>query len=125
MGIVALLWPVFSIILMAVHFFRNGNPLAALLCLLVLLAFTIRRPWAARIVQICLVLGAVEWGKTTFVLLHARLEIGAPFFRLTFILASVTLLTLASSLVFRTHAVRRHFRDMTAPLDEKDDKHEV
>jgi len=122
MGAISLLWPVASIILLALHFYRNDNAPAALLCAIALLAITIRRPWVVSVLRIGLVLGAVEWGRTTSVLMHARMEAGAPFVRLTLILGSAALLTLASSLVFRTRAVRDYFRDIAEPLCEKDDK---
>lgn len=123
MGILFLLWPILSIIILAMHFYRNGNSLAVLICLFLLLVFMIGRPWAARLLQICLALGAVELGRMTFVLIQARVEAGAPFLRLTFILGSVTLLTFASLLVFRTQTVRCYFKNnITAPSNERDDK---
>lgn len=122
MGIISLLWPFLSIIMLAMHFYRNGNSLAVLFCLFLLLAFMIRRPWVARFLQICLALGAVELGRMMFVLIQARVEAGAPFLRLTFILGSVTLLTLASLLVFRIPTVKSYFKNSTAPLNEGEDK---
>lgn len=122
MGLLSLVWPALSIMTTAAHFYRNGNSSAALLYVFALAAFAVRRPWAVQILQFFLALGVVEWGRTTFMLMHARLETGAPYFRLTLILGSVTLLTLASLLVFRIPTVRRHFTFISAPLDETDEK---
>lgn len=96
------LWPMLSIIMLAMHFYRNGNSLALLLCLFLLPALMVRRPWMTRILQICLVLGAAEWARTTFILIHARVEAGAPFLRLALILVGIALFTLASSLIVPT-----------------------
>jgi len=100
------------------HFYRSGNVPAILFCLFLLAAFLIRRPWAARILQLCLALGAVEWGRTTIILMQARIEAGAPFLRLAFILGCLTLLTASSLFVFRTMAVRRYFNMITEKPNE-------
>lgn len=120
--VLLLLWPATSILLLAAHFYRSGNDLAIWLCLLVLAALVIRRPWAVRIVQAGLVLGAAEWGRTTLMLAQARAEAGMPFLRLACILGGVMLFTLASTFVFRTPTIRRYYTRSTAPSPPKDSK---
>lgn len=90
-----------------------------LLCCILLLAFAVRRPWAFRLLQICLILGAAEWGRTMFVLIDSRIEAGIPFLRLTFILGCVILWNLASLLVFRTAKVRHYFKEVAIMSDEQ------
>ena len=102
--------PVIGFVLLAAHFFRGENLLAALVSVLAIVLVFVRRPWAARTIQVCLVLGSVEWLRSTISLVLSRSEMGEPFLRLTIILGGVTLFTALSSLVFRTSKLRDHFR---------------
>lgn len=97
-------------LVLAAHFLRAGNLLllAATLSLIVLML--VRRSWAARLVQLGLFLGTVEWLRTLIVLVSVRRQSGQPFTRLALILGAVAALTAASALVFRTRTLRRHFR---------------
>lgn len=79
------------------------------LSFLVIFVMFIRRPWAARILQICLIIGALEWVRTTVYLVFARNEQGEPFLRLSLILGLVALFTLLSSLVLRLKRIKSHF----------------
>jgi hypothetical protein len=110
MAIVYLIPPVVGFVLLAAHFFRAENQLAALVSLLMIILVFVRRPWAARTIQVCLVLGSVEWLRSTISLIHSRSEMGEPFLRLAIILGGVALFTALSSLVFRTSKLRSHFR---------------
>ena len=55
---------VLSLLVLGAHFLRVGQVmlLVAVVAMLVLLA--VRRPWAARVVQVGLLLGAFEWIRT-------------------------------------------------------------
>jgi hypothetical protein len=104
------LTPVFlSVLLLGAHFFRAGQPVLVLLALIVPLVLSVRRPWAVRIVQIELIIGAIEWIRTTFILAMARESLGLPWSRLVVILGSVTLLTLFSVLVFESDSLRKRY----------------
>ena len=72
--------------------------------------------WAARTIQVCLVLGSVKWLHSTISLILSRSQMGEPFLRLAIILGGVTLFTALSSLVFRTSKLRDHFRFGQYPL---------
>jgi hypothetical protein len=102
--------PVMGFVLLSAHFLRGENHLAALVSFLMILFVFVRRPWAARTIQVCLVLGSVEWLRSTISLVLSRSEIGEPFLRLAIILGGVTLFTALSALVFRTSKLRDHFR---------------
>jgi hypothetical protein len=104
------LTPVFlSVLLLGAHFFRAGQPVLVLLALIVPLVLSVRRPWAVRIVQIELIIGAIEWIRTTVILAMARESLGLPWSRLVVILGSVTLLTLFSVLVFESDSLRKRY----------------
>ena len=98
---------VLSLLVLAAHFLRGGClPLAVgLLGLLALLA--VRRPWAARVMQVVLTLGALEWLRTLVTLAMRRSEQGEPFLRMTLILGAVAAVTLGSALLFETPTLRR------------------
>lgn len=103
---VRLLPVVLSLMLLGAHFFRAGSPeltagVAAVLALLL-----VRRPWAVRVVQVVLVLGAIEWLMTLGQLVFERAYSGQPVVRLVLILAGVAMMTALSTLVFQAERVR-------------------
>jgi len=109
MAILYLMPPVIGFVLLAAHFFRGEHWLAALVSLLLIVLVFVRRPWAARTIQVCLVLGSVEWLRSTIFLVLSRSEMGQPFLRPAVILGGVALFTALASLVFRTSKLRDRF----------------
>jgi hypothetical protein len=107
--ILCLAAPFFGFLLLAAHFFRGGNYVAMLVCILMIALFFVRRPWCVRTLQVALLLGALEWLRTTVQLVGARSEAGEPFLRLAFILGGVALFTALSTLVFQTSRIKRRF----------------
>jgi hypothetical protein len=101
---------IFSLLLLAAHFFRGAHYAAVALMLLLLLSLLIRRDWVPLLLQGVLVLGAIEWLRTLITLVHMRMEFGAPWARLVIILGAVTIFTLASALVFWLPALRQRYR---------------
>jgi len=99
-----------SALVLAAHFLRAGNLVLLLASLSLVVLMFVRRPWAARLIQLGLLLGALEWLWTLVFLVGARRQWGQPFIRLAVILGVVTVVTAASTLCFRTRALRRHFR---------------
>jgi hypothetical protein len=102
---------ILSLLVLAAHFLRSGNLLMVVLILALLALLAVPRPWAARTVQIALVLGALEWVWTLVHLARARAAAGEPALRMGLILGAVALLTGLSALVFRSARLRRRFRD--------------
>ncbi len=95
--------------LLAAHFLRADAPAGvAAGVLLVVLAF-VRKPWAVRIVQAGLVLGALEWLRTMAEFAAMRISLGQPYLRMALILAAVTLVTALAALVFERAAMRRRY----------------
>lgn len=111
--------PVIAFLLLGAHFFRSESLLAALLSVLAIFLVLVRRPWAARTIQVFLVLGSVEWLRSTLSLVLSRSQMGEPFLRLAIILGGVTLFTALSALVFRADRLRDHFRFGQHPVGEK------
>jgi uncharacterized membrane protein HdeD (DUF308 family) len=86
-------------LLIAAHALRADAPLLAALCAAVPCLFFVRRPWAPRVVQLFLLVATLEWVRTITVLVHDRLEAGAPWRRMAAILAVVAGVTLWAALL--------------------------
>ena len=101
---------ILSGLLLGAHFMRTGLfPLVVLsLGFPVLLLF--RRPWAARLVQIILVLGALEWVRTLMVLVGQRRTAGQAWTRLAIILGLVAVFTGCSALVFSCGSLKKRYK---------------
>jgi len=100
--LVKLLPLIVSAVLMAAHFLRTGNILVTIACLAAPLVLLIRRPAGRIIVQVMLVMAAVEWVRTAVVIAQERAAGGAPVTRMFVILGSVALFTLLSAVPLRT-----------------------
>ena len=96
--------------IVAAHFYRGGDVLLALAALLSLALLFVRRRWAARAMQIVLVLAAIEWLRTLAALVATRQSLGQPYVRLACILGAVALATAACALAFEHRAMRDRFR---------------
>lgn len=108
--ILPLLPPALSLLALGAHFFRGGAPVISVLLLVVLALLALPRWWAARLVQVVLVLGTVEWITTLLHLAFWRVAGGEPVVRLVVILGAVAAFTLGSSFVFRTERLRAFYR---------------
>ena len=115
MNVVRLIPVILSAFLLAAHFLRMESiPLVAL-ALLVPFVLLIRRPWAARVVQIALMIGAIEWVRTLLMLVARRQAEGEPWTRLAVILGAVAVFTLASVLPFSSSKPIRRRYGLDAP----------
>ena len=99
--------PGLSLLVLAAHFLRGGDLSPMLLCVGLLGLLFVRRPWATRVLQIALVLGAVEWIRTGIDLVSARQASGEPFERMATILEVVAWVTFLSALLFELPPLRR------------------
>lgn len=104
-----LLPPALSALVLAAHFYRAGNLALAVVALALIALLVVPRRWAARAMQMGLLLGAAEWVLTLVHLVGIRQAAGQPFMRLTAILGAVALVTALSALVFRTRPLRQRF----------------
>lgn len=107
MAVVLRLIPVIlSAVLLAAHFSRAGLPALSPVALGLPFLLLVRQPWAARTVQLALVLGGLEWLRAAWGYVRQRMELGEPWGRLVVILGLVALFTWASALVFRSPRLR-------------------
>jgi hypothetical protein len=110
MNIVRLL-PIFlSAVLLTAHFLKAGLYPFVAAALAFPFVLLVRRRWAARLVQVVLVLGALEWVRTAMRLITERQAEGRGWMRLAIILAAVAAITAASALVFRLDALKKRYQ---------------
>lgn len=101
---------VLSLVVLGAHFMRDGLMIGVAVAFLLLGLLFVRRAWAARAVQMALVIGAFEWVLTLYVLADSRLRQGESATRLIIILASVAVITLASAFLFQTKPLKKTYR---------------
>ncbi len=101
--------PVLALLVLAAHFLRAGEYIVVALLVALIALLAVPRWWAARLVQLVLVLGTIEWIMTLAELAFERMVQGEPAARLIAILGTVAVLTAASALVFRTAPLRRYY----------------
>lgn len=101
---------VLSLVVLGAHFLRDGNEAGVALSLAPIALLFVRKPWAARVVQLVLVLGAIEWTRTLYELVQVRSAQGMPATRMAIILGAVVVVTAASALLFETPAMKRIYK---------------
>jgi hypothetical protein len=88
---------VLSLVILGAHFLRYGNSTGV-------------RPWVARLMQVVLILGALEWLRTLYELAQVRAALDQPFTRMSIILGVVAAVTFCSALLFQSQALKRIYR---------------
>lgn len=104
--------PVFLVpafVLGAAHLWRSGGAGSAVACLLWALVCFGRRAWMRHVSVAALTVLAGEWVRTTEVLVHVRLAMGAPWMRLVIILLAVAAFTVTAAILVWTGPGRAWF----------------
>ena len=110
MTFVRLIPVLLSTLLLGAHFLRAGQTVLAVLIILFPVVLLVKQAWVARLAQVVLVLGGIEWIRTLLVFVAARREFGQPWTRLALILGTVALFTIGSGLMFSlSGALRRRY----------------
>ena len=104
-----LIVPGFALALLGAHFYRAGLWPLMLACLVLVALLAWPRAWVARLVQVCLVAGAMEWVWAAYGYVQQRIALGQPWARLALILGAVALLTAGAALMFRSERLRKRF----------------
>ena len=110
MNLLRLLPVIVSLVLLAAHFYRAELPVLVGLCAFLPLLLFLRRPWVPQLFQGILVLGALEWLRTLYMLAAMRTGFDQPWGRLAVILGAVALFTAFSALVFNGQSLRVRYR---------------
>jgi hypothetical protein len=101
---------VLSLVVLGAHFMRYGNSVGVAAALVLIALLIVHRPWVARLMQVVLVLGALEWVYTIYELVQVRAAQGQPFTRMVVILGVVAAVTFLSALLFQTPALKETYR---------------
>lgn len=96
--------------ILAAHFYRAMEWIGFGVTVALLPLLFVRAPWAARVLQAALALGALEWLRTAAALIAVRQSMGQPYTRLALILGTVALATALCALLFQWRPVRERFR---------------
>lgn len=100
---------VLSLAVLGLHFLRYGSSIGVFAALLLIALLFLRRPWAARVMQVVLVLGTLEWLRTMYELRHMRALQGQPYGRMLVILGIVAAVTLCSALLFQSKTLKKMY----------------
>ncbi len=98
---------VLSLLMLGAHFLRDQSHIGVAVSLLLVGLLFIRRAWVARLVQVALVLGALEWLHTLYVLAKLRAAMGQPATRMIVILGVVAAVTFCSALLLQSARMKR------------------
>lgn len=98
---------VLSFVVLGAHFLRYGNSIGVFVALALTGLLFVRRPWVARLMQVVLVLGTLEWLRTMYELGHMRALHGQPYGRMLVILGIVATVTLCSALLFQSATLKK------------------
>jgi hypothetical protein len=110
MNVIKLLPIIISGLLLAAHFLRAQIYPLVILSLAFPALLLFKCVWAVRLVQIILVLGALEWIRILLVLVDERRTAGQPWTRLVIILALVAVFTAGSALVFCCRSLKNRYK---------------
>ena len=110
MSFILLIPAILSLIVLGAHCMRAGAPYLMVVPLAVLVLLIWPRRWIARLAQVTLAVGALEWLRAMAGYVSVRMELDMPWMRLAIILGGVALFTLLSTLVFQTRRLRRRYR---------------
>jgi len=109
MNFLKLIPVVLSFLLLSAHFYRAGLFPFAILAMVFMFFLFIREKWVARLSQVFLVIGALEWVRTLLGLVEIRQAMGMPWTRLAVILGGVALFTGMSALVFQCRSLKERY----------------
>ncbi|MFZ0390275.1 MAG: hypothetical protein WAN36_07420 [Calditrichia bacterium] len=106
---VRLLTVFLSALLLSAHLLRFHGLYPALLPLLLLLLFIIRRQWVLRLWQLILFAGTLLWIQVAVQLVQIRIGMGLPWIRLAVIMAAVILWTIFSGFWLENSRVKKFY----------------
>jgi hypothetical protein len=98
-----------SLLLLGAHFLRVDAMALVAVCIALCGLLLVARPWAARLVQAALVLGALEWLRTLIVLALQRQHAELPWLRMALILGAVAAIALVAAWLFQTPRLARRY----------------
>ena len=101
---------VLSLVVLGAHFMRYGYDVLVAGAVLMIALLFIRQLWVARLAQLVLALGALEWVYTLYGLIQLRTALDQPYARMAIILGTVAAVTLGSALLFQTKELKKLYK---------------
>ena len=101
---------ILSFLLLGAHFLRTGHTAIAVACAALPPLLLLRGTWVPRLFQVLLLVAALEWLRTLYLLAAMRIAWDQPWGRMALILGGVALFTALSALVFRNPSLRARYR---------------
>jgi len=114
MMVVLIIPAILSFLIAAAHWLHSGNLPMVLVSLAAPFLLLTRARWSVRVIQVMLVLMALEWLRTTFVLMQERQANDEPWHRMAVILCSVAAFAILSAGLLSAPPLMRRFS--TRPL---------
>jgi hypothetical protein len=114
MSFLALLPVILSSWMLAAHYLRGSSSWLCALYLALPTVLIVPRSWSARVVQVLLLVGALEWLRIITGLVERRQASGLPWLRMAIILGSATVFTAGSIAAFRLPRLRIRYFGRTA-----------
>ncbi len=91
-----------SVLLIAAHYFRNGDMGMVVFWLISPYILLYRHRWSLRVFQLILLLAAGVWLTTIYSVAQLRIEMGEPYTRMAVILGAVAAIAILSAIVLNT-----------------------
>jgi hypothetical protein len=110
MSFLLLLPVLLSSLLAAAHWLRAGLMPLVIYSLIVPFFLLVPKRWAARTVQLFLVLMSIEWIRTLAAIAKVRVHMGDDWKRMATIMAVVALITAGSACVFFTKTLKTRYK---------------
>ena len=101
---------VLSLTLLGAHFLRYGIDIGVAASLVLIGLLFVRKAWVARLVQVALYLGFIEWMRTLLELAQMRAAMGQPATRMVIILGAVAAVTFCSAFLFQSTRLKKIYR---------------
>lgn len=98
---------ILSLLVLGAHFMRYDNTVGVVISVALIGLLLVRKAWVVRVVQLALLLGALEWALTVYRLVQMRMAMGEPATRMVVILGIVIAVTAGSALLFETRTMRQ------------------
>ena len=101
---------VLSLVVLGAHFMRYDNWIGVAASAVLIALLFVRQAWVARLLQVILVLGALEWLRTLYELAQVRVALGQPYVRMIVILGLVAAVTLCAALLFQSPTLKKIYQ---------------
>lgn len=98
---------ILSLLVLGAHFMRYDNTVGVVISVALIGLLLVRKAWVVRVVQLALLLGALEWALTVYRLVQMRMAMGEPATRMVVILGIVIAVTAGSAVLLETRTMRQ------------------